>query len=158
MSKFGKGIILSFALSVSGVLNAADAERTIGVLFVAHGGAEESSLGGTFDNSLQFFQYDPNNVVYNMVIWNPRAWPNVVQADDSQDYANASTQYKKYSFQVGRVGGKDYAPNITDRQFEEMTRQLDALGKERNIRFVTDMANWLGSQTFIHRLAWPRHM
>jgi hypothetical protein len=158
MSKFGTGLLLGLTLIFSGVLHANEDDKTIGVLFVAHGGSEESSLGGTFDNSVQFFQYDPNNVVYNMVTWKPRAWPNVVNADDSQDYANASTQYKKYSFQIGRVGGKDFAPNITDRQFEEMTRQLDAVGKERGIRFVTDMANWLGSQTFIHRLAWPRHM
>jgi hypothetical protein len=158
MSKIATGLLLGLTLAFSGVLRADDDQRTVGVLFVAHGGSEESSLGGTFDNSVQFFQYDPNNVVYNMVTWNPRAWPRVVNADDSQDYANASTQYKKYSFQIGRVGGKDFAPNITDRQFEEMTRQLDALGKERGIRFVTDMANWLGSQTFIHRLAWPRHM
>ncbi|MGI9289979.1 MAG: hypothetical protein ACR2QG_01735 [Gammaproteobacteria bacterium] len=134
------------------------AERTVGVLFVVHGGSEESSLGNTFDNSLQFFQYDPNNVVYNMGIWKPRAWPNIVKAEDSQDYANAATQYRKYSFQINRVGGKDFAPNVTDRQFEEMTRQLEVMGKERGIRFITDNANWLGSQTFIHRLAWPRQM
>ncbi len=158
MTGFQNKALILIAMCVTVFTNSAHAERTVGVLFVAHGGGEQSSLGGTFDNSVQFFQYDPNNVVYNMVTWNPRAWPNVVNADDSQDYANASTQYKKYSFQIGRVGGKDFAPNVTDRQFEEMTRQLEAIGKERGIRFVTDMANWLGSQSFIHRLAWPRHM
>ena len=35
------------------------AERTIGVLYVVHGGAEEGGLAETFDNSLQFFHYDP---------------------------------------------------------------------------------------------------
>ena len=158
MSGIGKRVLVVVAVCLGFAANVVAAERTVGVLFVAHGGAEESSLGDTFDNSLQFFQYDPNNPIYNMMIWNKRAWPNVVQSDDSQDYANASTQYKKYSFQIGRVGGKDFAPNITDRQFEEMTRQLEILGKERGIRFVTDNANWLGSQTFIHRLAWPRRM
>lgn len=135
---------------------AADATRKVGVLFVVHGGSEENDLGNTFDNSLQFFQYDPNNVLFQRVIWNPKAWPGVVKADDSQDYANASTQYKKYAFQNARIGGADPAPDITDRQFEEMTRQLEARGRELGIEFVTDIAHWLGSQTYIHRLPWPR--
>ena len=139
-------------------LQTAAAERTVGVLFVVHGGSEENDLGNTFDNSLQFFQYDPNNVIYQRIMWNPKMWPMVVRQGDSQDYANASTQYKKYKWQNDRIGGADPAPDVTDRQFEEMTRQLDAIGNARGIRFVTDIAHWLGSQTYIHRLAWPRHM
>lgn len=146
------------ALSASAVAVAGEAQRKIGVLFVVHGGSEENDLGNTFDNSLQFFQYDPNNIIYQRIIWNPKAWPSVVKADDSQDYANASTQFKKYSYQNARIGGADPAPDITDRQFEEMTRQLDEIGAERGIEFVTDMANWLGSQTYIHRLPWPRYL
>jgi hypothetical protein len=139
-------------------VSAEEPKRTVGVLFVVHGGSEENDLGNTFDNSLQFFQYDPNNVIFQRVMWNPRAWPTVVKSDDSQDYANASTQFKKYAFQNARVGGADPAPDITDRQFEEMTRILEARGAERGIEFVTDIAHWLGSQTYIHRLPWPRWM
>ena len=146
--------VLLFSLSA----NAIAADRTVGVLLVVHGGSEENDKGNTFDNSLQFFQYDPNNVVYQMVMWNPKAWPQVVKSDDSQDYANAATQLKKYNWQIKRVGGKDPAPDVTDRQFEEMTRQLERLGKDLDIRFITDQVNWLGSQTYIHRLAWPRYM
>ncbi len=138
--------------------NMAAAERTVGVLFVVHGGSEEIDLGNTFDNAMQFFQYDPNNVIYKRVIWNPEAWQDVVRSDDSQDYANASSQYKKYGFQTDRIGGIDPAPYVTDRQFEAMTRRLDALGAERGIRFVTDIAHWLSGQPYIHRLPWPRHM
>ena len=148
------GMVLAALLALPVV--AADAPRKVGVLFVVHGGSEENDLGNTFDNSLQFFQYDPNNVLFQRVIWNPKAWPGVVKADDSQDYANASTQYKKYAFQNARIGGADPAPDITDRQFEEMTRQLEARGRELGIEFVTDIAHWLGSQTYIHRLPWPR--
>ena len=50
------------------------------------------------------------------------------------------------------------SPDVTDRQFEEMTRQLDTLGKDRGIEFVTDIAHWLGTHTFIHRLPWPRYL
>lgn len=146
------GVLLSAAIQAAGH------GRTIGVLFVVHGGDEETSIANTFDNSLQFFQYDPNNVIYKRIMWNPRAWPLVTRSDDSQDYANAATQAIKYEFQNGRIGGVDPAADITDRQFEDMTRRLDEIGEERGITFVTDIANWLGSQNFIHRLPWPRAM
>jgi len=149
-------IVLAALFSVG--LHAAEPLRKVGVLFVVHGGSEENDLGNTFDNSVQFFQYDPNNFIFQRIIWNPRAWPSVVKSDDSQDYANASSQYIKYAYQNKRIGGRDPAPDITDRQFEEMTRQLDAMGKERGIEFVTDIAHWLGSQTYIHRLPWPRYL
>jgi hypothetical protein len=139
-------------------LHAAEAQRKVGVLFVVHGGSEENDIGNTFDNSIQFFQYDPNNIIFQRIIWNPKAWPRVVNSDDSQAYANAATQYKKYAFQNSRIGGVDPAPEITDRQFDAMTRKLDAGGKQRNIEFLTDVVYWLGSQTYIHRLPWPRYV
>jgi hypothetical protein len=151
-------LCLALSVTLAPAVHAGDVQRTVGVLFVVHGGSEENDLGNTFDNSLQFFQYDPNNIIFQRIIWNPKAWPNVVKSDDSQDYANASTQYKKYAFQNARIGGADPAPDITDRQFEEMTRQLEAAGEKTGVRFVTDIAHWLGSQTYIHRLAWPRYM
>jgi len=161
VSKLGKLLSLAsivVALVFSPALQAADHQRTIGVLFVVHGGDEEVSVGNTFDNSLQFFQYDPNNIIYKRIMWNPKAWKLVTRSDDSQDYANAKTQSIKYAFQEKRVGGIDPAADVTDRQFEEMTRRLDEIGEERGISFVTDIAHWLGSQNFIHRLAWPRAM
>jgi len=151
-------VSLLLALASSAALFAADHQRTVGVLFVVHGGDEEATIGNTFDNSLQFFQYDPNNIIYKRIMWNPKAWTLVTRSDDSQDYANAATQAIKYRFQNDRVGGLDPAADITDRQFEEMTRRLDEIGDERGITFVTDIANWLGSQNFIHRLPWPRAM
>jgi hypothetical protein len=39
-----------------------------------------------------------------------------------------------------------------------MTRRLDEIGEQRGIRFVTDIVHWLGSQTYIHRLPWPRYV
>lgn len=138
--------------------HAAEPPRKVGVLYVVHGGSEENDIGNTFDNSLQFFQYDPNNIIFQQIIWNPKAWPTVVSAGDSQAYANAATQHKKYEFQNGRIGGVDPAADITDRQFEAMTRQLEAGGKPRGIEFLTDVVHWLGSQTYIHRLPWPRYL
>jgi hypothetical protein len=158
MSKIISLAVLLLAAFLTVTLQAAEPARKVGVLFVVHGGGAESGLGDTFDNSLQFFQYDPNNFIFKRILWNPEAWPTVVESEDSQAYANASSQYKKYSFQNARIGGIDPAPSITDRRFEEMTRQLDAMGKQRGIEFVTDVSGWLGSQTFIHRLPWPRYM
>ncbi|MCC5793542.1 MAG: hypothetical protein JJT85_02270 [Chromatiales bacterium] len=143
-----------FALSAA----ATEHEKTVGVIFVVHGGSEETDLGNTFDNTLQFFQYDPNNVIFQRVIWNPEVWPTVVSKDDSQDYANASTQFLKYSFQNARIGGIDPAADLADRQLDMMTQVLEAHGAQLGINFVTDIAHWLGSQTFIHRLPWPRMM
>ncbi len=154
------GVVFGALVGAFGTLSvqAAEKPRKVGVLFVVHGGSEENDLGNTFDNSLQFFQYDPNNMVFKGVIWNPKAWPGVVQADDSQAYGNAATQYKKYEFQNGRIGGADPAPDISDRQFEAMTRELEARGRELGVEFVTDITHWLGSQTYIHRLPWPRYV
>lgn len=56
------------------------------------------------------------------------------------------------------IGGVDPAADITDRQFEAMTRRLEAGGKPRGIEFLTDVVHWLGSQTYIHRLPWPRYL
>lgn len=63
--------------------------RTVGVIFVVHGGGEEQGVDNQWDNTLQFFQYDPHNPIYKNVIWNPEAWPTVVKSGDSQAYANA---------------------------------------------------------------------
>jgi hypothetical protein len=158
MNSIGKwaGVALGALLMLSA--HAAEAQRKVGVLFVVHGGSEVNDIGNTFDNSLQFFQYDPNNIIFQQMIWNPKTWPTVVRSGDSQAYANAATQHKKYDFQNGRIGGVDPAADITDRQFEAMTRRLDASGKARGIEFLTDVAHWLGSQTYIHRLPWPRYL
>jgi len=158
MKKTSRLVALALGMSLAAGIQAEEQSRTVGVIFVVHGGSEETTLGNTFDNTLQFFQYDPNNVVYQRVTWNPQAWPTVVRSDDSQDYANASTQHKKYMFQNERIGGLDPAADIADRQFEDMTRNLDAWGEENGVNFVTDIAHWLGSQTYIHRLPWPRQM
>jgi hypothetical protein len=132
------------------------APRKVGVIFVVHGGSEEQDAPQTFDSTLQFFQYDPNNVIFKNLIWNAKAWPGVLQQGDSQSYANAATQLKKYVFSSERLGGRDPATLLTDRQFEDMTRALDRLGPELGVEFVTDIAQWIGTQEQTYRLPWPR--
>jgi hypothetical protein len=130
--------------------------RTIGVLFVVHGGSAEQDVANTFDSTLQFFQYDPNNVLFKGVLWNPKMWPTVVKQGDSQSYANASTQLQKYLFSYDRIGGTDPASRLTDRQLRDMTRELNRIGRRQGIRYVTDIVQWIGTQGQADRLPWPR--
>ncbi|MEO7387731.1 MAG: hypothetical protein ABIX37_12395 [Gammaproteobacteria bacterium] len=132
--------------------------RTVGVLFVVHGGSEDQDVANTFDSTLQFFQYDPNNVIFKGLIWNPAAWPTVVKSGDSQSYANAATQLKKYQFAQSRIGGRDPAPALTDRQFAQLERALKADGRHAHLRFVTAIAQWIGTQEQTDRLPWPRYL
>ena len=103
-------VLLLVSLLVTATSVAArEKPRTVGVLFVVHGGSEDQDVANTFDSTLQFFQYDPNNVIFKSLIWNASAWPTVVKSGDSQSYANAATQLKKYQFAQSRIGGRDPA-------------------------------------------------
>jgi hypothetical protein len=132
--------------------------RTIGVIFVVHGGGEEQGVANQWDNTLQFFQYDPHNPIHKNVIWNPEAWPTVVKTGDSQSYANASTQLKKYAFASARMGGRDPATRYTEAQFADMVAALKRAEAELGVTFLADRAQWIGAQEQVHYLAWPRRM
>jgi hypothetical protein len=130
--------------------------RKVGVIYVVHGGTDEQDVSHTFDSSLQFFQYDPNNIIFKGIIWNPKMWPSVLGAKDSQAYANAATQLKKYSFEYERIGGVDPATRLTGEQLADMDRQLRRQGRRLGIEFMTDISQWIGTQNQADRLAWPR--
>ncbi|TFG83822.1 MAG: hypothetical protein E4H19_11095, partial [Chromatiales bacterium] len=132
--------------------------RTVGVLYVVHGGSDDQDVADTFDTTLQFFQYDPNNIIFKGLIWNASAWPTVVKSGDIQSYANAASQLKKYAFAVERMGGRDPSPVLTDRQFAGMQKALKAEARRLNVRFVADIAQWIGSQEQARRLPWPRYL
>ncbi len=133
-------------------------QRTIGVIFVVHGGGEEQGVSAQWDNTLQFFEYDQHNPIFKNVIWNAEAWPTVVKGADDQSYANASTQLKKYAFASERMGGKDPAPGFTDQQFADMARELKKAERKLGVRFVADRAQWIGAQEQTKFLPWPRYM
>ncbi len=163
MKNFRPLAILALSLVMSLACATAPAQdtrepRTVGVLFVVHGGAVEQDVADTFDSTLQFFQYDPNNSIYKSLIWNAAAWPTVVKSGDSQSYANAASQLKKYTFGSERMGGNDPASALTDRQFDMLQRELEARGRELNVRFVADIAQWIGTQEQANRLPWPRYL
>ncbi len=151
-------LVLLSLLVVATPVVAREKPRTVGVLFVVHGGSDDQDVANTFDSTLQFFQYDPNNIIFKGLIWNASAWPSVVKSGDSQSYANAATQLKKYQFAQSRIGGRDPAPALTDKQFARMQRALEREGREQNIRFVADIAQWIGTQEQTDRLPWPRYL
>ncbi|MBM3514288.1 MAG: hypothetical protein FJX59_11320 [Alphaproteobacteria bacterium] len=132
--------------------------RTVGVIFVVHGGGEEQGVDNQWDNTLQFFQYDPHNPIYKNVIWNPEAWPTVVKSGDSQAYANASTQLIKYRFASERMGGRDPANSYTEAQFADMAAALKRAEAKLGVTFVADRAQWIGAQEQVKYLPWPRRM
>lgn len=150
--------VSAFALLSSCASVPAEKQRTVGVIFVVHGGGEEQSVANQWDNTLQFFQYDQHNPIYKNVIWNAEAWPTVVKSNDSQSYANASTQLKKYAFASERMGGKDPAVRFTEAQFDAMEKALKKAEQKLGVRFIADRAQWIGAQNQTQFLAWPRHM
>jgi hypothetical protein len=151
-----QGLLLVWLLAAGVAMG--EPARKVGVLFVVHGGSDEQDVANTFDSTLQFFQYDPNNVIFRGIIWNPAMWPNVVKSGDSQAYANAATQLKKYAFQGERIGGTDPATRLADENLADMTRELQRIGRKRGIEFYTDIAQWIGTQEQANRLPWPRYL
>ncbi len=154
MSRLNAALLIALLATAA----SAAAPRKVGVLFVVHGGSDEQDVANTFDSTLQFFQYDPNNVIFRSIIWNPAMWPNVVKSGDSQAYANAATQLKKYAFQGKRIGGTDPATRLADENLADMTRELRRIGRQRGIEFITDIAQWIGTQEQANRLPWPRYL
>ncbi|MDX2143889.1 MAG: hypothetical protein SFV19_11085 [Rhodospirillaceae bacterium] len=148
----------ALAVLAAGSMAMAQTPRTVGVIFVVHGGGEEQGVANQWDNTLQFFQYDPHNPIFKNVIWNADAWPTVVKGADDQAYANASTQLKKYAFASERMGGKDPALRYTEAQQKSLETALAAAGLKHNIKFIADRAQWIGDQAQSKYLAWPRYM
>ena len=107
--------------------------RKVGVLYVVHGGSASSSPASSWESSIQIFSYDPNNPIYQRVIWNPDAWPTVVKFGDDQRYANVASQIRKYAFENTRIGGLDPAHTIVLSRFQQLTRQLNLLGDELGV-------------------------
>ncbi len=148
----------AFAALTSCAMAPASKQRTVGVIFVVHGGTEEQDVFSQWDNTLQFFQYDPHNPIFKNVIWNAEAWPTVAKQGDSQSYANASTQLKKYRFASERMGGKDPSVEYTEKQFADFEKELKKAEKKLGVKFIADRAQWIGAKEQTKHLAWPRHM
>ena len=92
----------------------AEAQDTIGVIFVGHGSMDKNSDQGLWDASLQQFSYDPNHSVYKMAIWSPEYWGLVLQMGFAPRFL------PKYEFSYERIGGTDPYRMITEEQIATM--------------------------------------
>ena len=132
-------------------------DRTVGVLFVVHGGSSDTSIGSLWDSVMQIFSYDPHTPIYQRVIWNPDAWPTVASFGDGASYSNVASQLDKYEFEDDRIG---HDPNAdrTEKQLADLTTALKAKEQELGVTFVVDRAQWIGSGTQTKYLPDPRRM
>ena len=119
----------------------------VGAVFLVHGGFDDSNDANLWDSTLQIFSYDPNNFVYQRVIWTPQAWPMILRA------GNAPKERGKYAFEMERIGGHDPAMDLSRAQLADMSARLEDMEDELGVRFVTDYGNWIGD---IKHMAHPR--
>ena len=129
----------------------AEAQDTIGVIFVGHGSMDKNSDQGLWDASLQQFSYDPNHSVYKMAIWSPEYWGLVLQMGFAPRFL------PKYEFSYERIGGTDPYRMITEEQIATMKEHLEKLGKKHNLTFEVDWAYWMTGDE-IHHYPYPRFM
>ncbi len=151
-----KRLLTAFWLSSYAVLLAAcasiesaDEPPLVGVVFLIHGGFEESSDFALWDSTLQIFSYDPNSFVYQKVIWEPSAWPMILRV------GNAPKERGKYDFEFTRIGGRDPAMDLSRSQLADMTKALKEAEAALGVRFITDYMNWIGD---IPHMAHPRNV
>ncbi len=122
--------------------------RRIGVMYVVHGGFTEYAPRYLWDGSLQIFAYDPNSVLYQRVLWNPDAWPRLLQ------FGNAPKELGKYAFEYERQGGRDPFWPLTLAQLQDMGAALEAAQGSLGVQFVIDYAAWITDDPTHH--AHPR--
>lgn len=126
----------------------AEPARKIGVVYVFHGGSDESGPRSSWEATLQIFVYDPNSPVYRSVIWNAERWPQILGA------GNAPKELGKYGFSYERIGGTDPATVHTQTVFEQFASRLEARERELGVDFVVDYASWISPEPAHH--AYPR--
>lgn len=120
----------------------------IGVVYVIHGGSETHDARGLWSATLQIFAYDPHSTVYKGVIWNPDAWPRLL------NFGNAPKERGKYAFEYKRIGGIDPAGTHTANRLRELRSQLAAREPELGVEFIVDYAAWISADPRHH--AYPR--
>jgi len=122
----------------------------VGVVFLFHGGADRHSAETSWNATMQIFAYDPNSTVYRRVIWNPRAWPMLL------DFGNAPKELGKYAFEHARIGGPDPANTLTRERWRQLRTRLEAREAELGVDFVVDYASWLSLDPAHH--VYPRSL
>jgi hypothetical protein len=134
------GVLACFIFLLPG-LSCVKGEK-IGVVYVVHGGFEEYRPQHLWDSSVQLFSYNPNHPVYKLYLWNSANWGGMLKAGD------APKEIGKYSFEYGRIGGKDPFHELTDEQLARMEQELNRSGSSTT--FVVDYAAWMSADRIEH--------
>jgi len=121
----------------------------IGVVYVVHGGFEQYHPQHLWDSSVQLFSYNPNHPVYKLYLWNSNNWGEMLKAGD------APKEIRKYSFEYGRIGGKDPFHALTDEQLAHLEQELNSSGNGKT--FVVDYAAWMSPDRIEH-YPYPRYL
>ena len=124
-------------------------QEKIGVVYVVHGGFEEYHPQHLWDASVHLFSYNPNHPVYKLYLWNSTNWGQMLNA------GNAPKEKGKYSFEYGRLGGKDPYHQLTDQQLADMEQSLNSSGTGKT--FVVDYAAWMSPERLDH-YPYPRYL
>ena len=117
-------------------------DKKIGVLYLLHGGMDTYKPHYLWDASVQMFSYDHNHPVYHMVIWNPDAWPTVLQTEFAVKFI------RKYQFEYERIGGIDPFHRISDKQLDDMETALNK--NDQGLTFEVDYACWMAADRIDH--------
>jgi hypothetical protein len=133
----------------SGFTNPCPACTNVGALFVVHGGTTTVDTNEFLWNAgLQQFSYDPNNSVYNQVIWNPNLWFFGLLSESSLKFIG------KYEFEYPRIGSDPFEA-LTVQQLADMETNLDS--NTYNIDFEVDWTGWMCGDCTDH-YPYPRFM
>jgi hypothetical protein len=124
------------------------AQVKVGVLFVVHGGFDNYADQYLWDTSVQMFSYEPNHSVYQLVIWCPDQWKNVLTTQ------NGPKEVKKYAFNYERIGGTDPFKSITMQQMSDMIAEMNRYSCN-NVTFEYDWAGWISGDDPSHYV-YPR--
>jgi hypothetical protein len=120
----------------------------IGVVYVIHGGSATHTARGLWSATLQIFAYDPHSTVYQRVIWNPDAWPRLL------NFGNAPKESGKYAFEYARIGGVDPASTHTANRLRQLREQLAAREEALGVEFIVDYVAWISPHPRNH--VYPR--
>ena len=126
-------------------------KEKIGVIFVIHGGMSTDNDQYVWDTGVQQFSYDPNHMVYKIIIWSPARWGMVMQVESSVKFQ------RKYDFEYPRIGGTDPYHSISDQQFADMKAELDKRGGLYGLEFEVDWTGWMCGDCIEH-YPYPRFM
>jgi len=150
--------VLFSALSCSSAVYASDTgPKKVGVIYIVHGSPNGLALSSIWDAAIQMASYDQHSALFRNVIWNPEAWSGLLELDNPARAEPILALYRKYTFQIGRIGGTDPATATTKLQVAQLRQALKG-GGDKSIEFLVDWSSWIALGKDIPHHPFPRFM